>query len=126
MANGAHTLTARAFDTAGNSTLSAPVAVNVTNASSFQNEVLATGLNLPTSMLFLPDGRMLVAELPGTIKVLSPPYTSVEPDTVPAADQRRQRRLRRAAAGHLLDRTRPELRDQSLLLRLLYDEDAEP
>ena len=47
------------------------------DTSSFQNEVLATGFNLPTSMLFLPDGRMLVTELPGTIKLLSPPYTSV-------------------------------------------------
>ena len=79
VSNGAHTLTARARDAAGNSTLSAPVPVNVANASSFQNEVLATGLNLPTSMLFLPDGRMLVSELPGTIKVLSPPYTNVSP-----------------------------------------------
>ena len=77
--NGAHTLTARARDAAGNSTLSAPVPVNVANSSSFQNEILATGLNLPTSMLFLPDGRMLVSELPGAIKVLSPPYTSVSP-----------------------------------------------
>ncbi len=79
VSNGAHTLTARARDAAGNSTLSAAVPVNVANSSSFQNEILATGLNLPTSMLFLPDGRMLVAELPGTIKVLSPPYTSVSP-----------------------------------------------
>ena len=79
VANGAHTLTARARDAAGNSTLSAAVPVNVANASSFQNEILATGLNLPTSMLFLPDGRMLVSELPGAIKVLSPPYTVVSP-----------------------------------------------
>jgi len=79
VANGAHTLTARARDAAGNSTLSAAVPVNVANASSFQNEILATGLNLPTSMLFLPDGRMLVSELPGKIKALSPPYTSVSP-----------------------------------------------
>ena len=76
VANGAHTLTARARDAAGNSTLSAPVPVNVANASSFQNEVLATGFNLPTSMVFLPDGRMLVSELPGTIKLLNPPYTA--------------------------------------------------
>ena len=101
VSNGAHTLTARARDAAGNSTLSAPVPVNVANTSSFQNEILATGFNLPTSIEFLPDGRMLVAELPGTIKVLPPPYTSAEPDALPAADQRRQRRLRRAAAGHL-------------------------
>ncbi len=79
VSNGAHTLTARARDAAGNSTLSAAVPVNVANSSSFQNEILATGLNLPTSMLFLPDGRLLVAELPGAIKVLGPPYTSVSP-----------------------------------------------
>jgi glucose/arabinose dehydrogenase len=78
-ANGAHTLTARARDAAGNSTLSTPVAVNVANSSSFQNEVLATGFNLPTSIEFLPDGRMLVVELQGTIKVMSPPYTTPSP-----------------------------------------------
>ena len=58
--NGAHTLTARARDAAGNSTLSAGVTVNVANTNFFQNEVLATGFNLPTAMKFLPDGRMLV------------------------------------------------------------------
>ena len=56
VSNGAHTLTARARDAAGNSTLSAPVPVNVANASSFQNEILATGLNLPTSMSSFPTG----------------------------------------------------------------------
>ena len=54
-------------------------AVNVANAGSFENEVLATGLDLPTAMKFLPDGRMLVAELAGTIKVLPPPYTQADP-----------------------------------------------
>ena len=39
-------------------------AVNVANTGSFENEVLATGFDLPTAMKFLPDGRMLVAELP--------------------------------------------------------------
>ena len=77
--NGAHTLTARARDAAGNSTLSAGVAVNVANANYFQNEVLATGFNLPTNIEFLPDGRMLVVELAGTIKVLPPPYTTPDP-----------------------------------------------
>ena len=72
--NGAHTLTARARDAAGNSTLSVGVAVNVTNANFFQNEVLATGFNLPTNIEFLPDGRMLVVELAGKIWVLPPPY----------------------------------------------------
>jgi glucose/arabinose dehydrogenase len=74
--NGAHTLTARARDTAGNTALSSPVTVNVANTSSFQNEVLATGFNLPTAIKFLPDGRMLVVELQGKIKVVPPPYTT--------------------------------------------------
>jgi glucose/arabinose dehydrogenase/PKD repeat protein len=77
--NGAHTLTARARDTSGNVTVSAPVTVNVANSDSFQNEILATGLDLPTAMKFLPDGRMLVAELQGKIKVIPAPYTT--PDT---------------------------------------------
>ena len=77
--NGAHTLTARARDTSGNTTTSAPVTVNVANTDHFQNEVLATGFDLPTTFEFLPDGRMLVAELQGRIKVLPPPYTQPDP-----------------------------------------------
>jgi glucose/arabinose dehydrogenase/chitodextrinase len=79
VANGAHTLTARARDAVGNTTLSAPVTVNVANTGSFQNEVLAAGLPLPTKMEFLPDGRMLVAELAGRVDVLPPPYTDPDP-----------------------------------------------
>src|SRR5262245_24157022 len=79
VSNGAHTLTALATDVDGHTTLSAPVAVNVANGSYFQNEVLATGFNLPTAIKFLPDGRMLVAELPGTVRVLPPPYTTPDP-----------------------------------------------
>ena len=78
-ANGTHTLTARARDINGNTALSAPVTVNVANTGFFQNEILATGFNLPTAMKFLPDGRMLVVELAGTIKVLPPPYTQADP-----------------------------------------------
>jgi glucose/arabinose dehydrogenase/chitodextrinase len=81
VANGSHTLTAQARDAAGNATLSNPVAVSVANTSAFQNEVLATGFELPTSIEFLPDGRMLVVELAGTIRVLPPPYT--QPDATP-------------------------------------------
>jgi glucose/arabinose dehydrogenase/PKD repeat protein len=77
--NGAHTLRARAFDAAGNSRLSAGVDVNVANTSSFQNEILLQGgLDLPTAMKFLPDGRLLVSELQGKIRVLQPPYTSAD------------------------------------------------
>jgi glucose/arabinose dehydrogenase/PKD repeat protein len=79
VANGAHTLTARARDTSGNTTLSPPVTVNVANVNSFQNEILATGFDLPTNLEFLPDGRMLVVELQGKIKVLPPPYTTPDP-----------------------------------------------
>ncbi|HSX29490.1 MAG TPA: LamG-like jellyroll fold domain-containing protein [Candidatus Saccharimonadales bacterium] len=77
--NGAHTLTARARDVSGNVTTASPVAVNVANSDYFQNEILATGLNLPTAMKFLPDGRMIVAELQGKIKVFAPPYTTASP-----------------------------------------------
>jgi glucose/arabinose dehydrogenase/PKD repeat protein len=77
--NGTHTLTALARDAAGNAKLSASVGVTVANNNFFQNDVLVTGLNLPTSIEFLPDGRMLVMELQGTIKVLPPPYTTLDP-----------------------------------------------
>lgn len=76
--NGAHTLTARARD-AYNTTLSTAVTVNVANANYFQNEILATGFDLPVSIEFLPDGRMLVIELTGTIKILPPPFTQPDP-----------------------------------------------
>ncbi len=45
----------------------------------FQNDILATGFNLPMKILFLPDDRMLLAELSGTIKILPPPYTTPDP-----------------------------------------------
>ena len=70
VSNGAHTLTALASDISGNTTLSAPVTVNVSNANYFRNEILATGFDLPTAIKFLPDGRMLVVELAGKIKVM--------------------------------------------------------
>lgn len=75
--NGSHTVSARARDAAGNVATSAGVTVNVSNTNRFQNETLATGLNLPTAMKFLPDGRLLVSELAGSIRVLSSPYLTV-------------------------------------------------
>ncbi|MET0779390.1 MAG: PQQ-dependent sugar dehydrogenase, partial [Candidatus Saccharimonadales bacterium] len=77
--NGTHTLTVRARNTPGNTALSAPVTVNVANTASFQNEILATGFNLPTAMKFMPDGRLLVAELKGTVKIMPAPYTTPDP-----------------------------------------------
>jgi len=79
VSNGAHTLTAQVYDTSGNATLSLPVTVNVSNTNLFRNEILTTGFNLPTVIKFLPDGRLLVAEIAGTIKVLPPPYTTPDP-----------------------------------------------
>ncbi len=80
-ANGAHSLTARARDASGNVGVSSAVTVNVANTSSFQNEILSTAVELPSTMKFLPDGHLLVAELHGTIKVFHPPYTA--PDAAP-------------------------------------------
>jgi chitodextrinase/glucose/arabinose dehydrogenase len=79
VSNGAHTLTAIVHDLSGNMTVSAPITVNVVNSSQFVNEVLATGFNLPTAMTFLPDGRLLVTEFAGTIKVVAAPYTQISP-----------------------------------------------
>ena len=77
--NGTHTLTARARDGAGNTTLSAPVVVTVANSGVFQLETLSTAFSIPTAFAFLPDGRMLVAEMGGTVRLLAPPYT--QPNT---------------------------------------------
>ena len=79
VSNGAHTLTARTLDTSGNSTVSMPVTVNVANSNYFQNEILATGFELPTNIEFLPNGDMLVVELHGAIRLMHPPYLAPEP-----------------------------------------------
>lgn len=81
VSNGAHALTAVATDLDGHSTLSASVSVNVANTTTnfFQNEILATGFDLPVVIKFLPDGRMLVVEFKGIVKVLPAPYTQADP-----------------------------------------------
>ena len=90
VANGTHTLTALARDTSGNTAISAPVTVNVANAAtpgSFENEILATGFDLPTAIKFLPDGRMLVAELARQDQGIAAALYPGRPDTLPAAHQ---------------------------------------
>ena len=62
----------------GKPTATDPGTTPATPTKGFQNEILATGLSLPTCLKFLPDGRMLVAELSGKILVFPSPYT--EPD----------------------------------------------
>ena len=96
---------------------SAPVTVNVANTDYFQNEVLATGFDLPTTFEFLPDGRMLVAELAGQDQGPAAALHAAGPDAVPADHQHR---VGRRPAGHLRPRARPELHHQPLLLRLLH------
>jgi glucose/arabinose dehydrogenase len=73
--------TVRAFDAAGNTSSLSSAATGTTRSQGtfFQNEVLATGFDLPTNIEFLPDGRMLVVELQGKILVLPPPYTQPDP-----------------------------------------------
>ena len=77
-----YTYTVRAFDAAGNAQPGVDAGDGVhtwPRPDDFQNDVLATGFDLPTNIEFLPDGRMLVAELQGTILVLPPPYTQPDP-----------------------------------------------
>ena len=80
-ANTTYAYTVRAFDGDGNtSPLSASASGStLSSGTRFQNDVLATGFDLPTNIEFLPDGRMLVVELRGKILVLPPPYTQPDP-----------------------------------------------
>jgi glucose/arabinose dehydrogenase len=42
------------------------------SASQIKQQVVATGLNLPRSLVALPDGNMIVTEGAGTVRILSP------------------------------------------------------
>jgi glucose/arabinose dehydrogenase/PKD repeat protein len=71
-----HLLSARARDAAGNLTTSSGIGVAVANnpvpANFLDEVVIGSGLMLPTALEFLPDGRMLVAELTGRLKIVQP------------------------------------------------------
>jgi glucose/arabinose dehydrogenase/PKD repeat protein len=45
----------------------------------FQNEILVSGLNLPTAIKFLPTGDLLVLQLGGTIRKVHPGTWQVDP-----------------------------------------------
>ena len=47
-----------------------PGAADPVVPSDLRAELVASGLSLPTTIQFLPDGRLLIAEKPGVIKVL--------------------------------------------------------
>ncbi|HZM41677.1 MAG TPA: PQQ-dependent sugar dehydrogenase, partial [Acidimicrobiales bacterium] len=76
--NGAHTLTARARDTAGNQTTSSGVSVTAANPA-FVNEVVVPGITDATTIAFLPGGRMLIGKLSETILVVQPGNSQPDP-----------------------------------------------
>ncbi len=47
--------------------------------SAFKEEVVATNLNLPRSLVALPDGNLIVTEGSGAVRILSPDGTLSEP-----------------------------------------------
>ena len=59
---------------AGQTAAPAPAAPSI-----FKEEVIATNLNLPRSLLVLPDGNLLVTEGSGTVRILTPEGTLSEP-----------------------------------------------
>ncbi len=65
--------------TGTNTTISFSSTLQPDPSQSFVNEIYLTGLNLPTTIQFTPDGRMLIGELPGRIWVLRPGASAVEP-----------------------------------------------
>jgi glucose/arabinose dehydrogenase len=48
------------------------MAVQALNPDDFNNELVLSGLNQPVSMTTLPDGRILILEKAGTIKITDP------------------------------------------------------
>lgn len=82
----------------------------------FDVVTVASGLENPWGMTFLPDGRMLVTERPGRLRVVSPDGTVSDPVAgLPAVDARGQ--------GGLLD---VELGPDFATSRLIYWSFSEP
>ena len=56
-----------------------PDPVYTSGLHSFRVETFATGLDTPWGMVFLPDGRMLVTERPGNLRIVDADGTVSEP-----------------------------------------------
>src|SRR5262249_16746977 len=78
-----YTYAVSARDAAGNASPLSPAATATTNPSGspgvFQNEILVSGLNLPTALKFIPGGDLLALELVGTIRRIHFGTWQVEP-----------------------------------------------
>jgi glucose/arabinose dehydrogenase len=81
-ANTAYHYRVRSVDAAGHLEQSGDFVFTTSpsSAGGFQNEVLITGLNLPTAVKFLPDGDMAVLELGGRIWKVDTTAWEVRPD----------------------------------------------
>ena len=71
VANGAHTLIARAIDTSNNPGNSSSVPVTVQNPA-FVNETVVPGITGGITVAFLPDGRMLIGDYFEKVWVVPP------------------------------------------------------
>ena len=70
----------RASDAASNlGPYSNIVSATTTASAGFANDTVATGLNFVTTMRFLPDGKKLVGEIGGTIRVIPVGATTPSP-----------------------------------------------
>lgn len=80
--DGTYTLRLTANDSSLISADDVVVTVLPTGSSGvFQNEIITTGLDLPTAMQFLPDGATIIAQLGGRIMLL--PRGATEVNTTP-------------------------------------------
>jgi glucose/arabinose dehydrogenase len=52
-------------------TTAAPAAAVVVTVPDLENRILATGLNEPTAIAWIPDGRLLIAEKEGLVKLVT-------------------------------------------------------
>jgi glucose/arabinose dehydrogenase len=68
-------------------TTSVPMPIAIAAPADFVDSVLASGLNLPTSMEFSPDGRLFITEKDGTVRIvkngalLSTPFLTLSVDS---------------------------------------------